>query len=259
MLMGSMGLLWLMVFVSTVLDMRQHRGGRATRALARVAIVAMAATGVHITAVAPASADPSKSAWAKLRMCESSDRYDVNTGSGYYGAYQFDLPTWRSVGGEGRPDQASPREQDHRALYLYRMRGWQPWECALPKFLGLSDDGDARSKRVPTFAESAYIGGSGLPAPAPAPEPEPAPETGPGIMPEWPGVVYAFGDCSPQLKAFQLRMNKFDLGYTFKGTGCYYAQTKQAVVSLQRANGIRDSGRLGPKTWKAAWQGRGPN
>ena len=31
-----------------------------------------------------------------------------------------------------------------------------------------------------------------------------------------------------------------------------------AVLALQRANGINDSGLLGPKTWNAAWQGRPP-
>ncbi|MQA64073.1 MAG: transglycosylase [Actinophytocola sp.] len=226
--------------------------------MARVAVVVLAATGVQAGTMTAAAADPPRADWAKLRMCESSDRYHINTGSGYYGAYQFDLPTWRSVGGEGRPDQASPKEQDFRALYLYRMRGWQPWECANREFLDLADDADARTKRVPTYAESAYIGGTGQPAPAPEPPPEPDPGTGPSTMPTWPGVVYAYGDCATELKAFQLRMNHFDLDHTFQGTGCYYEQTKIAVLALQRANGINDSGRLGPKTWKAAWHGKPP-
>jgi peptidoglycan hydrolase-like protein with peptidoglycan-binding domain len=72
----------------------------------------------------------------------------------------------------------------------------------------------------------------------------------------WPGVVYVLGDCAPGLKAFQLRMNAF--GYGFAGTGCYYDKTKQAVLDLQRANGIKDSGLLGPKTWNAAWNGKAP-
>ncbi len=226
------------------------------RAFIRAAVVLLAATGVHIGAPVVAAADPSYAAWDKLRMCESSNRYSVNTGSGYYGAYQFDMPTWRSVGGKGRPDQASPKEQDHRALYLYRMRGWQPWECANENFLNLRGDRDARSKRVPTYAESAYIGGGG----APEPKPKPPPDSGEGAtsMPPWPGVVYAYGDCARELTTFQRRMNDFELGYTFIGTGCYYEQTRKAVLALQRANRINDSGRLGPKTWKAAWKGKPP-
>ncbi|WP_328648356.1 transglycosylase family protein [Amycolatopsis sp. NBC_00348] len=216
------------------------------RTVARILLLAFAALGLQLTVPAIASADPASSAWAKLRMCESSGRYATNTGNGYYGAYQFDLPTWRSVGGAGRPDQAAAHEQDYRALYLYRMRGWQPWQCA--GMLKLSGDGDARSKRVPSYADSAYIGGGG-PAPAPTPPP-------PSGKPAWPGVVYAYGDCAAPLKTFQLRMNAF--GYGFTGTGCYLEKTKEAVLALQRANGIKDSGLLGPKTWDAAWNGKPP-
>ena len=121
------------------------------------------------------------------------------------------------------------------------MRGWQPWTCA--RKLGLREDGDARSKRVPTYAESAYIGGGGAAAPVK-----------PGGAPAWPGVVFDHGDCHPALRTWQLRMNEH--GFDFQGSGCYYAETRRAVLALQRANGIRTSGLLGPKTWQAAWQGK---
>jgi hypothetical protein len=212
--------------------------------LVRFLLIAVTAFGIQFALSASAAADPPASSWARLRMCESSGRYTiVASHGGYYGAYQFDLSTWRSVGGTGYPHRASPREQDYRALYLYRMRGWQPWTCA--RRLGLREDGHARSKRVPTWAESAYIGG-GAPAPAPPP----------AGMPPWPGKVFAYGDCDGSLRAFQLRMNKF--GYDFQGTGCYYAETRAAVIALQRANGIKASGLLGPKTWQAAWKGKAP-
>lgn len=223
--------------------------GAAIRLVTRLLLAAIAVTGAQIALSAPTAADPSREHWADLRMCESSDRYHVNTGTGYYGAYQFDLPTWQSVGGSGRPDQAAPSEQDYRALYLYRMRGWQPWECA--GMIGLRDDSDARTKRIPSRSESAYIGGN-----APAPKPPPKPTPSGGQAPKWPGLVYAYGDCAAPLRTFQLRMNTY--GYDFEGTGCYYDETKEAVLDLQRANGIRDSGRLGPKTWKAAWEGAAP-
>ena len=103
-----------------------------------------------------AAADPSKQDWARLRMCESTDSYTAVSADGkYFGAYQFDLPTWASVGGTGLPSQATPAEQDYRALYLYRMRGWQPWGCA--SRLGLAGDGDAASHRVPSYGDSAYM------------------------------------------------------------------------------------------------------
>lgn len=63
--------------------------------------------------------------WAALRSCEGS--YTSVNSLGYYGAYQFDLQTWKSVGGTGYPHQASPEEQDKRAQLLYDQRGASPW------------------------------------------------------------------------------------------------------------------------------------
>lgn len=65
--------------------------------------------------------------WAALRRCESGGDYTTNTGNGYYGAYQFDLQTWQSVGGTGLPSDAEPWEQDARARALYAARGDSPW------------------------------------------------------------------------------------------------------------------------------------
>jgi uncharacterized membrane protein YgcG len=49
---------------------------------------------------------------------------------GHYGLFQFDIPTWESVGGHGDPRDAPPEEQWMRAVMLYQRRGLQPWECA---------------------------------------------------------------------------------------------------------------------------------
>lgn len=91
------------------MNRRRLRG--LTRGFTKLLLVVLAALGVQFALAAPTAADPSRADWAKLRMCESTERYHVNTGTGYYGAYQFDLPTWRSVGGAGRPDLATPAEQ----------------------------------------------------------------------------------------------------------------------------------------------------
>ncbi len=71
--------------------------------------------------------DPTPAQWAALRDCESTTNYLVNTGNGYYGAYQFDQSTWESVGGSGRPHWAAPVVQDARARLLFARRGWFPW------------------------------------------------------------------------------------------------------------------------------------
>ena len=42
---------------------------------------------------------------------------------GHYGLFQFDLPTWESVGGHGDPRDAAPEEQWMRAVLLYQRRG----------------------------------------------------------------------------------------------------------------------------------------
>ena len=50
--------------------------------------------------------------WVKLRTCESHGDYTENTGNGYYGAYQFSVTTWQSLGYTGMPHKASPAQQD---------------------------------------------------------------------------------------------------------------------------------------------------
>lgn len=72
-------------------------------------------------------ADASEGGWAALRNCESHGNYATNSGNGFYGAYQFDLQTWRSMGGSGLPSAAPSWEQDARAKALYQTRGSSPW------------------------------------------------------------------------------------------------------------------------------------
>jgi hypothetical protein len=71
---------------------------------------------------------PTPAQWSALRMCESSNRPNAVSRTGKYrGLYQFDLPTWKSVGGKGDPAKATRAEQHKRAMILYSKRGWQPW------------------------------------------------------------------------------------------------------------------------------------
>lgn len=81
-----------------------------------------------------ATLPPDDAGLYRLRMCESTDRYGVNTGNGYYGAYQFDRTTWDSVASRWdpplvgvRPDLASPADQDQMVRWLWSERGRQPW------------------------------------------------------------------------------------------------------------------------------------
>lgn len=66
--------------------------------------------------------------WSALAACESGGNAGIVSANGmYHGLYQFDVQTWRSVGGSGLPSQASAAEQTKRAQILYNQRGSSPW------------------------------------------------------------------------------------------------------------------------------------
>ena len=72
--------------------------------------------------------------WDGLAFCESTHNPKAvnaypSRGLPTYGLFQFDLPTWQSVGGSGNPVDASPEEQIMRAKMLYQKRGLEPWAC----------------------------------------------------------------------------------------------------------------------------------
>lgn len=233
------------------------------RALSVASVVAASVAAGVFGFAGTASADPSSDDWYQLRMCESTNQYDINTGNGYYGAYQFDLSTWQSVGGSGRPDQASPAEQDYRALTLYRQRGWEPWVCA--RLVGLTDDGDAGSgvaPAVPGNQGGAGGGSEGGGSDGSAPGGSDGSGGGDsgsgggeaaGGAPGWPGRTYAQGDYSEDLKAWQRQMGS--RGYDLVGTGYFGPKTEAAVLDLQAKAGLNVVGYIGPKTWAAAWSG----
>ncbi|MEU6669770.1 ubiquitin-like domain-containing protein [Streptomyces sp. NPDC046727] len=66
--------------------------------------------------------------WHGLAACESGGRPNAVDPSGTYGGlYQFDARTWHSLGGSGRPQDATAQEQTYRAKKLYLKRGSSPW------------------------------------------------------------------------------------------------------------------------------------
>ena len=74
------------------------------------------------------SANSSGQNWGALAQCESGGNSSVVSSNGlYHGLYQFDVQTWKSVGGSGLPSQASAAEQTKRAQILFDQRGSQPW------------------------------------------------------------------------------------------------------------------------------------
>jgi Transglycosylase-like domain len=118
----------------------RHRTPDATATAVRTAALsAGVVAAVMLGTAAPATAATSDDPWYRLRMCESGGNYAINTGNGYYGAYQFDARTWHAYGGKGLPHQNSAAEQDRVAKRLYAARGWAPWPACSRK-LGLRED-----------------------------------------------------------------------------------------------------------------------
>ncbi len=90
-----------------------------------------APTGVPAASGGPLPPGNLAAEFAAIRNCESGDDYSLDTGNGYYGAYQFSLPTWQGLGGAGLPSSAPPAVQDALAYRLYQQDGWAPWpECS---------------------------------------------------------------------------------------------------------------------------------
>jgi len=111
------------------------RHARPSRRILTVGLLG-GVTGAALSAT-PASAAPSGDPFAALRQCESGGDYTTDTGNGFYGAYQFDAQTWRSLGLSGLPSQAAPGTQNSAARSLQAQRGWEPWP-ACSASLGLS-------------------------------------------------------------------------------------------------------------------------
>ncbi len=107
--------------------MRRHR-------LAALALIGALFMATPVPAVAHSEggqAPPTEENFAKLRGCESGGNYAANSGNGYYGAYQFAVSTWQSLGYPGYPHENPPEVQDEAARRLQAAEGWDPWpHCA---------------------------------------------------------------------------------------------------------------------------------
>ena len=71
--------------------------------------------------------------WMRIAECESHQNWKDDTGNGYYGGLQFSLGAWASVGGSGKPSDASKDEQIMRGKMLQAVRGWGAWGACSKK------------------------------------------------------------------------------------------------------------------------------
>ncbi|MEV6754124.1 transglycosylase family protein [Streptomyces sp. NPDC051214] len=74
--------------------------------------------------------------WDCLAHCESTGRWHVNTGNGFYGGLQFRQSTWEEHGGlkyAPRADLATKKEQIKVAEAVVRNQGWNAWPVCSKK------------------------------------------------------------------------------------------------------------------------------
>ncbi|MGW3946475.1 resuscitation-promoting factor Rpf [Micrococcus endophyticus] len=101
---------------------------RRTTASVAAGMTLMGAAAVGFSAPAQAATEET---WDAIAFCESTNRWDINTGNGFYGGLQFTLSSWQAVGGQGYPHHASKAEQIKRAEMLQDLQGWGAWpKCA---------------------------------------------------------------------------------------------------------------------------------
>ncbi len=210
----------------------------APLALASGLTVAFVAADLSATASsASAHAAASASDFARLAACESGGNYSINTGNGYYGAYQFDLSTWRSVGFSGRPDLASRATQDEAARRLQAARGWSPWPACSRK-LGLgSSTATAPRSSAPARASRSAV------------------RTSPSVAPAFPAGLVRLerGTYRPEVRAWQARMAQ--RGWTIAVDGFYGPQSAGVATAFAAEKGLSTArrGDLNRSVFTGAW------
>jgi LysM repeat protein len=104
----------------------RERTSSTTGKFLALGIGVASATGVPLVLASEANAADNTSLLDAIAQCESSGNPNASNGT-HFGLFQFDLATWRSVGGKGDPRDASSSEQYARATALLASRGTQPW------------------------------------------------------------------------------------------------------------------------------------
>ncbi|MFK0258838.1 transglycosylase family protein [Streptomyces sp. NPDC090445] len=75
--------------------------------------------------------------WDCVADCESSGRWAVNTGNGFYGGLQFGQPTWEAYGGlafAARADLADREQQILVAEEVVARQGWEAWPVCAKRY-----------------------------------------------------------------------------------------------------------------------------
>jgi hypothetical protein len=145
---------------STTLPRASATAETSTRRRRGVAAVAatLGATAI-VSAVAPAPADAFtrhvSTVWGRVAACESSRRWHINTGNGYYGGLQFSSRTWTGFHGgkyARRADRASRAEQIEVARRVLAVQGRGAWPVCGPRAGLTKRSGGATHAPLPRHA-----------------------------------------------------------------------------------------------------------
>jgi len=221
---------------------RGHGKHRRPSTSRKIALAAPGLAAVLFAADAAAAAGyASATDFAGIRQCESGGDYSINTHNGFYGAYQFDLETWRSVGGSGLPSDASPATQDALAARLAAERGTSPWPvCGRGRGGGSS----APTSSTPSASRASRSSSpAGISTPA-------------GSAPAFLGTVLTtalVGSERDDVRQWQQQMA--NRGWALAVDGRFGDQSASVARAFEADKGLdTDAGLVGPQVWTAAWQ-----
>jgi hypothetical protein len=152
------------------------RAAAARVALAGTAVAVPVGVGLDTGTAEAATAGPPPGGWGAIVHCESGGNPRASNGT-HFGLFQFDLATWRSVGGTVHPLNATPAEQISRANALFAARGLQPWTASRSCWAGSTRPLTVRGGITPPARVAPTRTGATRPAPKLAPKlaPRPAP------------------------------------------------------------------------------------
>jgi resuscitation-promoting factor RpfA len=113
----------------------QHAPRRGHRTATALVTTLGAAAVVSTTFAVPADAAVRHSVWDRVANCESSQRWHINTGNGYYGGLQFSASTWAAYHGHRyarQANRASRAEQIEVARRVLASQGPHAWPVCGP-------------------------------------------------------------------------------------------------------------------------------
>ncbi|HEY5835106.1 transglycosylase family protein [Streptomyces sp.] len=156
----------------------RHRRYRPSRVSQASLTVTAGGAGLALPLIGLSTAHAAaEGVWDKVARCESSGKWNINTGNGYYGGLQFAASTWKSFGGAvfaPRADLASKNQQIAVAEKVLRSQGPGAWPVCSAK-AGLTREAASASHTVPVPAGKTRPAASYHAPKAPAKPTQPAP------------------------------------------------------------------------------------